>query len=189
MSILQDKQEVKKINLVGEIGKLNKTNKTNKTDNYNIDFIFTYLYYDTKFTPLLEKMGLLLSTDIISEFKDDYDVLNELYRREYCQLLGMDATQGSDTLSILETRLDALYSQLIQTEMTDVLKLLQTKKVCDGLFSKHDSFERQYRGIFPLLFSYDLLFFTHLCICSCIDSDSIPKEHLELLYLAIDKYM
>jgi hypothetical protein len=186
MSILQDKQEVKKINLVGVV---NEIGEFNKTKNYNIDFIFTYLYYDTKFTPLLEKMGLLLSTDIIAEFKDDYDVLNELYRREYCQLLGMDATQGSDTLSILETHLDALYSQLIQTEMADVLKLLLTKKVCDGLFSNHDSVERQYRGIFPLLFSYDLLFFTHLCICSCIDSDSIPKEHLELLYSAIDKYM
>ena len=43
--------------------------------------------------------------------------------------------------------------------------------------------------IFPLLFSYDLLFFTHLCLCDLFVDGVIKPIHIETLYDAINRYI
>jgi hypothetical protein len=154
---------------------------------YNHDAILTYVFYDTKFKELLESLGLLVSNDdAIDEFKNDYDVINILYSNECCGLFNIKHPNELESACI-----DILFSKLHNITIHECLEILKTKKSCIGLYNNSDSIDVIHRRIFPLLFSYDLLFFTHIYIRSFIQNKqaSVEQEQATILITAINNLM
>ena len=154
---------------------------------YNHDTILTYVFYDTKFSGFLESLGLHISNDdAIAEFKNAYDVINVLYSNECC------GTFKIKHPSELESKcVDTLFSKLHNIVLHECLEILKTKKSCIGLYSESDSTDVIHRRIFPLLFSYDLFFFTHICIRSFIKNNQsgFINDDVTMLIAAINEFM
>ena len=154
---------------------------------YNHDAILTYVFYDTKFTKFLEALGLSTSNDdAIGEFKNDYDVISVLYTNECCGIFGIKHPKD-----IANKCIDTLFSKLHNIIMHECLEILKTKKSCIGLYSDSDSTDVVHRNIFPLLFSYDLFFFTHICIRGFIKNNQtgLNEEDVTMLITAINEFM
>jgi len=155
---------------------------------YNYKYPLSYVFYDSKFYDYFKLMGFHLTTENeedVAEFKDDYEVINELYRRELCTLF---STSNLDDIS--RKCVDVLYDILIDMEgINDCIELLKTKQISNNLFNDSDNDEIKKKSIFPLFFTYDLFFFTHTYILTLVNQDYNNTEKVlkykDLLKLAI----
>ena len=82
------------------------------------------------------------------------------------------------------------------SSLSKCLDLLTTKPtalpmmMCEGGTSSNSLDEvANRRNVLPLLFSYDLLFFTHRCICDLLVSGEIKPMYLDTLCDAIHEYI
>ena len=154
---------------------------------YNHDTILTYVFYDTKFSSFLESLGLLISNeDAIGDFKNDYDVINVLYSNECCGTFKIKHPNELESKCV-----DTLFSRLHNIVLHECLEILKTKKSCIGLYRESDTTDVVHRRIFPLLFSYDLFFFTHICIRGFIKNNQsgLNNDEVTMLITAINKFM
>lgn len=138
---------------------------------YNSDILPTYVFYDSCFSDLLNKINISFPEEIIGEFRDDKEILDYLYKSELCSLFDEKIEQIEfDQYEILTTLFnnDVMKKCIQSVKDKNIFPILETK---EGIYS----------SIIPLFFSYHLLFFTHLCIQDIISHNGNITENRENL--------
>ena len=160
----------------------------------------TYVFYDTKYKKILQSnLNIVVSRDVIAEFENDYDVINVLYTKELNQIF------NSKDEEEVSTRCMELFDMIYNSQLSSCLELLSTRpaatqlilinkvdKVSSDDISNLESVELPidiHRRVLPILFSYDLLFFTHICMCDLFSKGEINTLHLNTLCDAIREYI
>ena len=155
---------------------------------YNIDTTLSYLFYDTKFDSLLlDKLNMHVPRDEAYEFDNDYDITNYLYSVELNNLFGLDETD--DTLE--SEKYMRLFDVMDASPLSGCMDLLATQKTVTPILmmAGASSILDNRRTVLPILFSYDLLFFTHICLCDFFRDGVIKPLHIEALCHAIREYV
>lgn len=164
---------------------------------YVTDTAITYVFYDTKYKSLLNsKLNIAISPDIVEDFENDYDVINVLYANELNQIF------NSKNEEEISTRCIELFDMINNSQLSSCLELLSrspslahlilTNNVPSDNVSNLDNGEPSidtHRRVLPILFSYDLLFFTHLCMCDLFQLGEVNSLHLNTLCDAIREYI
>lgn len=162
-----------------------------RTNNYNSNAEITYVFYDTKYNDILrDKLNISVSREAVGEFENDFDVINVLYARELEYVLDIS---GIDNIA---SRCMELFEVINNSSLSTCLDLISSRpQVLPIVLTHNTTLPSSYsinitRGkVLPMLFSYDLLFFTHICLRDLFVDGDIKPEHLETLCEAIRKYV
>jgi hypothetical protein len=121
------------------------------------------------------------------EFDNDYDITNYLYGVELNNLFGLDETD--DTLE--SEKYTRLFDVMDASPLSGCMDLLATQKTMTPILmmAGASSILDNRRTVLPILFSYDLLFFTHICLCDFFRDGEIKSLHIEALCDAIREYV
>jgi len=133
---------------------------------YNTKMICSYYYYDPE---LKEKVpGEFIDLNLEVE-QQNADICDLIYQTDYLQIFNLVEFD----YNTINTEMKRIY------ELSGVksnAKLQECMKKVANMFLSEDL-----ELGFMVLFSYDYLFATHLCICDIMEYGSIQEKHLELL--------
>ncbi len=128
--------------------------------------ICTYYYYDVE---LKKKIPCeLMNMNLIVEQQPD-DICDLIYQTDYLQLFGL-----------VEFDYNVINAEMKKIYETDGVKTNVRLQECIKKAANMFLTEDLELG-FMVLFSYDYLFATHLCICDVLENGSIQEKHLDLL--------
>jgi len=128
--------------------------------------ICTYYYYDVE---LKKKIPCeLMNMNLIVEQQPD-DICDLIYQTDYLQLFGL-----------VEFDYNVINAEMKKIYETDGVKTNVRLQECIKKAANMFLTEDLELG-FMVLFSYDYLFVTHLCICDVLENGSIQEKHLDLL--------
>ena len=119
--------------------------------------------YDTKFVCTYHTPEVFLDTDIVSEDEKEF-IRNTIYRQELLYILGMDEYNEVE----INTAMNKIYNK---AKENDELKKCMNKLA--GQFMKAD----EVFGLM-LLFSYDYMYLTHICISELFETGKIDENSL-----------
>ena len=169
----------------------------------------TYVFYDTKYNTILrENLNIVVSREAIAEFENDFEVINVLYTKELKQIFEAScedevATRCMELFDTINASTLSICLELLTTRPAALQLLLSTNVTSDetpdpanagcstdpaNAGCSTDPIEMR-RSVLPLLFSYDLLFFTHICMGDLFIKGEIDTLHLDTLCDAIRKYI
>ena len=169
----------------------------------------TYVFYDTKYNTILrENLNIVVSHEAIAEFENDFEVINVLYTKELKQIFEAScedevATRCMELFDTINASTLSICLELLTTRPAALQLLLSTNVTSDetpdpanagcstdpaNAGCSTDPIEMR-RSVLPLLFSYDLLFFTHICMGDLFIKGDIDTLHLDTLCDAIRKYI
>jgi len=176
----------------------------------------TYVFYDTKYNTILrENLNIVVSREAIAEFENDFEVINVLYTTELKQIFEAScedevATRCMELFDTINASTLSICLELLTTRPAALQLLLSTNAGCStdpanagcstdpanagcstdpaNAGCSTDPIEMR-RSVLPLLFSYDLLFFTHICMGDLFIKGEIDTLHLDTLCDAIRKYI
>ena len=179
-------------------------NRTPLSFEYNSSAEITYVFYDTKYKTILrEKLNIVIARDVIAEFENDYDVIHVLFANEMLHVLDVDGQAEQPEIVGIDdppTRSDAIASRLMEmfdiineSPLSTCLELLTTRpsavQPIELIPPLIDDANTMRRRVYPFLFTYDLLFFTHICLRDLFVDGDIKPLHLETLCDAIREYI
>lgn len=128
--------------------------------------ICTYYYYDAE---LKKKIPCeLVNLNLVVEQQPD-DICDLIYQTDYLQLFGL-----------VEFDYNVINAEMKKIYETDGVKTNVRLQECIKKAANMFLTEDLELG-FMVLFSYDYLFATHLCICDVLENGSIQEKHLDLL--------
>ena len=119
--------------------------------------------YDTKFVCTYHTPEVFLDTDIVSEDEKEF-IRNTIYRQELLYILGMDEYNETK----INTAMNTIYNK---AKENDELKKCMNKLA--GQFMRAD----EDFGLM-LLFSYDYMYLTHICISELFETGKIDETSL-----------
>lgn len=126
---------------------------------YNIDYECRY-----------HKDNIFLETDELNDEEKDY-IRNILYREDLFNILEINENDDFDII------ISDLYKKLIFS--SDLRECM--KNAAASIISENEEL-----GL-CILFSYDFLFMTHICICEYLKTGKIQNKQIELLKNKINK--
>ena len=133
---------------------------------YNSKFMITYNYYD----PALGKFDTKFDPEDVADLED---VVEVLFRAELLQIFNL-------------TEYDDAVIRVVIHELYDKLKTHAAFNECINLSKIQYDAEEHDIG-FVLLFSYNHLYITHLCIRDFLDTGIINNTHIDLLMESLRK--
>ena len=119
--------------------------------------------YDTKFVCTYHTPEVFLDTDNVTEDEKEF-IRNTIYRQELLYILGMDEYNEVE----INTAMNKIYNK---AKENDELKKCMNKLA--GQFMKAD----EVFGLM-LLFSYDYMYLTHICISELFETGKIDENSL-----------
>ena len=119
--------------------------------------------YDTKFVCTYHTPEVFLDTDNVTEDEKEF-IRNTIYRQELLYILGMDEYNEAQ----INTAMNEIYNK---AKENDELKKCMNKLA--GQFMKAD----EEFGLM-LLFSYDYMYLTHICISELFETGKIDENSL-----------
>ena len=119
--------------------------------------------YDTKFVCTYHTPEVFLDTDNVTEDEKEF-IRNTIYRQELLYILGMDDYNEAE----INTAMNEIYNK---AKENDELKKCMNKLA--GQFMKAD----EELGLM-LLFSYDYMYLTHICISELFETGKIDKKNM-----------
>jgi len=158
---------------------------------YNSNAEITYVFYDTKYTNILrEKLNIVISHDVVAEFENDYDVIHVLFANEMLQILDVAGIDDpADRSDAIASRFMEMFDMINESPLSTCLELLMTRPSAVSSLLAHFDAPITPHDVYPFLFSYDLLYFTHICLRDLFVDGNIKPLHLETLCDAIRKYI
>jgi hypothetical protein len=164
---------------------------------YNSNAEITYVFYDTKYTTILrDKLHIVISREVVAEFENDYDVIHVLFANEMLQILDVAGQAEQPDFVGIDDRSDAIayrfmemFDMINESPLSTCLELLMTRPSAVSSLLAHFDAPITPRDVYPFLFSYDLLFFTHICLRDLFVDGDIKPLHLETLCDAIREYI
>jgi len=154
----------------------------------------TYVFYDTKYKTILrESLNIVVSCEAVADFENDFEVINVLYRNELKQIFEAScedevALRCMELFDMMNNSPLARCLDLLTTRPHALQMILSTNETSDETPETPDTTDMR-RLVLPLLFSYDLLFFTHICVCDLLNKGEITSLHLDTLCDAIREYI
>jgi len=127
--------------------------------------------YDTKFVCTYHTPEVFLDTDNVTEDEKEF-IRNTIYRQELLYILGMEDYNEAE----INTAMNEIYNK---TKGNDELKKCMNKLA--GQFMKAD----EEFGLM-LLFSYDYMYLTHICISELFETGKISDKNIGNLKKAIN---
>jgi hypothetical protein len=122
--------------------------------------------YDTKFVCTYHTPEVFLDTDNVTEDEKEF-IRNTIYRQELLYILGMDDYNEAE----INTAMNEIYNK---AKENDELKKCMNKLA--GQFMKAD----EEFGLM-LLFSYDYMYLTHICISELFETGKIDEKNMRNL--------
>jgi len=123
--------------------------------------------YNIEYECRYHKDDVFLETDNVTNDEKDY-IRNILYREDLFNILDMNDT---DEIECLDGLICELYKKLIHcTELRECMSKAAAKIIS----------ENEELGL-CILFSYDFLYITHICICEYLETGKICNDKIELL--------
>ena len=119
--------------------------------------------YDTKFVCTYHTPEVFLDTDNVTEDEKEF-IRNTIYRQELLYILGMDDYNEAE----INTAMNEIYNK---AKENDEIKKCMNKLA--GQFMKAD----EEFGLM-LLFSYDYMYLTHICISELFETGTIDETSL-----------
>jgi hypothetical protein len=119
--------------------------------------------YNTKFVCTYHTPEVFLDTDNITEDEKEF-IRNTIYRQELLYILGMEEYNEAE----INTAMNEIYNK---AKENDELKKCMNKLA--GQFMKAD----EVFGLM-LLFSYDYMYLTHICISELFETGKIDKKNM-----------
>ena len=119
--------------------------------------------YDTKFVCTYHTPEVFLDTDNVTDDEKEF-IRNTIYRQELLYILGMDEYNEVE----INTAMNKIYNK---AKENDELKKCMNKLA--GQFMKAD----EVFGLM-LLFSYDYMYLTHICISELFETGKIDENSL-----------
>jgi len=158
---------------------------------YNSNAEVTYVFYDTKYKTILrEKLNIVVSRDVVAEFENDFDVIHVLFANEMLQILDVAGIDDPPTRSdAIASRFMEMFDVINESPLSTCLELLMTRPSAVSSLLAHFDAPITPHDVYPFLFSYDLLFFTHICLRDLFVDGDIKPLHLETLCDAIREYI
>jgi hypothetical protein len=126
--------------------------------------------YNTKFVCTYHTSEVFLDTDNVTEDEKEF-IRNTIYRQELLYILGMEYYNEAE----INTAMNKIYNK---AKENDELKKCMNKLA--GQFMKAD----EVFGLM-LLFSYDYMYLTHICISELFETGIITDDNIEKLKKAI----
>lgn len=133
---------------------------------YNTKMICTYFYYDTELKKKIPSGWMNLNLEVRQE---NADICDLIYQTDYLQIFGLVEFD----YNVINAEMKRIYEIPGVKSNTTFQECI---KKAANLFLSEDL-----ELGFMVLFSYDYLFATHLCICDIMEYGSIQEKHLELL--------
>lgn len=134
---------------------------------YNTKCICSYYYYDTEMKKKIQYVSFIEQVNNVDE--ENSDICDLIYQSDYLQIFGL--VEYNDIA--INAEIKKLYeNDLVKTNV----KLKECMKKTASMFLSEDL-----ELGFMVLFSYDYLFATHLCICDILENKEIQDKHLNLL--------
>ena len=128
--------------------------------------ICTYYYYDSELKKKIPSE--LMNLNFCVEQQPD-DVCDLIYQTDYLQIFHLTEFD----YNTINTEMKRIY-EIEEVKLN--AKLQKCIKKAANMFLTEDL-----ELGFMVLFSYDYLFATHLCICDVLENGSIQDKHLDLL--------
>ena len=122
--------------------------------------------YDTKFVCTYHTPEVFLDTDNVTEEEKEF-IRNTIYRQELLYILGMNEYNEAE----INTVMNEIYNK---AKENDELKKCMNKLA--GQFMKAD----EEFGLM-LLFSYDYMYLTHICISELFETGKIDEKNMRNL--------
>jgi hypothetical protein len=123
--------------------------------------------YNIEYECRYHKDNIFLETDNVTDDEKDY-IRNILYREDLFNILDINDT---DEIECLDGLICELYKKLINCNQ---LRECMSKAAATIIS------ENQELGL-CILFSYDFLYITHICICEYLETGKICNDKIELL--------
>jgi len=128
--------------------------------------------YNTKYQCRYNNDDVFLETDMVTNDEKEY-VRNILYKEDLINIFEIDC---SDDFNIFNHIISTLYSKI---------RNCQPLVECMIKVSKELLIEDHEFGL-CILYSYDYMYLTHICISEYLDTGKISEENKELLYKCIN---
>jgi hypothetical protein len=125
--------------------------------------------YDTKYVCQYKNVDVFLETDTIDDLTKD-KIRNILYRNDMLHIFNINDFDET----VIDNAMKEIFHSLKNNE--EFYELMQ--KVCKKIIVYA---EDAYIGLL-LLYSFDYLQTTHMCVSEILETGEITKEHLESLY-------
>ena len=131
--------------------------------------------YNTKVVCTYNTPEVFLETDDITDDEKAF-IRDTIYRQELLDILGVDyVNDDNDNDEKINNEINELYKRVKYCE--------QLTKCMLKLAGKYMATNEEF-GLM-LLFSYDYLYLTHICICEFIETGEISNENITNLEKAI----
>lgn len=125
-----------------------------------------YIMYDTKYNCRYHKDDVFLETDVISEDEKEF-VRNVLYREDLLNIFCINDDEIFNNFAVMSELYNRIYNC---DELRECMRLAASKMIS----------EDENIGL-CILFSYDYLHLTHICISSFLENGRIHIEDYKLL--------
>jgi hypothetical protein len=133
---------------------------------YNTKMICTYFYYDAELKKKIPSEFTDLNLEVDQE---NAHICDLIYQTDYLQIFGLVEFD----YNTINTEMKKIYENPGIKSNTTFQECM--KKAASMVLSEDLELG------FMVLFSYDYLFATHLCICDIMEYGSIQEKHLVLL--------
>lgn len=130
--------------------------------------------YDTKFVCTYNTPEVFLDTDNISQEEKDF-VRDAIYRQELLNVFGIDDCNETEMDKAMERAITELY---VKVKDCDALKEC-ILKLADNFMITSNSIALM------LLYSYDYMYLTHICISEFLENGKIDENSILKLKSAI----
>jgi len=123
--------------------------------------------YDTKFVCTYNTPEVFLDTDNISQEEKDF-VRDAIYRQELLNVFGIDDCNETELDKAMETAITELYVKVKHCDSLKecILKLAGNFMITNNLIA------------LMLLYSYDYMYLTHICISEFLENGKIEENSI-----------
>ena len=123
--------------------------------------------YDTKFVCTYNTPEVFLDTDNISQEEKDF-VRDAIYRQELLNIFGIDEYNEKEMDKAMEEAISELYIKVKDCDALKecILKLADNFMITNNLVS------------LMLLYSYDYMHLTHICISDFLENGKIEENNI-----------
>ena len=123
--------------------------------------------YDTKFVCTYNTPEVFLDTDNISQEEKDF-VRDAIYRQELLNIFGIDEYNEKEMDKAMEEAISELYIKVKDCDALKecILKLADNFMITNNLVS------------LMLLYSYDYMHLTHICISEFLENGKIEENNI-----------
>lgn len=123
--------------------------------------------YDTKFECRYHRDDVFLETDVVTDEEKNF-IRNILYKEDLLTIFNIDYDE---------------YEEVFENSITELYEKIKNCKILKELMEKASSilFLNDIKNGLCILYSYDYMYITHMCVSEYLSTGNISEENIYLL--------